>query len=125
MLKNQIKYITASSSTKKAITHEDKPNEQPESSLPSTSSSSNSQSTHPLQRSTQYTGREKKRKVNDNPENEENGEENQDCPQLQSSKGKEKETPMFACPYYKFDRWKYGKRHHCCGPGWPDVHRVK
>ncbi len=31
----------------------------------------------------------------------------------------------FACPFCKHDPKKYKNVKTCCGPGWPDVHRVK
>lgn len=50
-----------------------------------------------------------------------------DTPQHEPSthKGKEKAQLRFACPYFKHDPTKYGSWQNCCGPGWPDVHRVK
>ncbi len=31
----------------------------------------------------------------------------------------------FACPYFKHDPAKYRHERTCCGPGFPDAHRVK
>ncbi|OTA93975.1 hypothetical protein M434DRAFT_282610 [Hypoxylon sp. CO27-5] len=40
-------------------------------------------------------------------------------------KGKRRELPKFACPYFKYNPAKYKEWRGCLGPGWPDVHRVK
>lgn len=34
-------------------------------------------------------------------------------------------SPLFACPYYKYNPRKYRRWRTCFGPGWRSVHRVK
>jgi len=37
----------------------------------------------------------------------------------------ESDPRKLACPYFKHDPTSHASRGACCGPGWPDVHRVK
>lgn len=43
------------------------------------------------------------------------------------SNSRTEQTPpkRFACPFYKNDPERYKYRRTCCGPGWPQFHRVK
>lgn len=41
------------------------------------------------------------------------------------SKGKMKNEPLLACPFYQHNPLKYRHHEHCSGPGWPMTKRVK
>ncbi|ETS81371.1 hypothetical protein PFICI_06373 [Pestalotiopsis fici W106-1] len=65
---------------------------------------------------------EKKRRLDRDPGEESDEEKTTD----NTSKGKKNEDrPLFACPFFKYDRSRYGHKRYCCGPGWPDMHRLK
>ncbi|OTA53950.1 hypothetical protein K449DRAFT_203041 [Hypoxylon sp. EC38] len=71
----------------------------------------------------------KKRKLADRG-NDDGGEDDGDDmrdsrPADRIDKGKRRELPKFACPYFKYNPAKYKEWRGCPGPGWPDVHRVK
>ncbi|KAH6657139.1 hypothetical protein BKA67DRAFT_180520 [Truncatella angustata] len=77
-------------------------------------------------RSKGYRGTSKKRKTQISSEDEDASDScGQEKPVLTSRKGKETMKRRFACPYFKHNPAKYGGRRYCCGPGWPDIHRLK
>ncbi|KAM7203407.1 hypothetical protein V8F20_004001 [Naviculisporaceae sp. PSN 640] len=87
-------------------------------------SRSNSIEQHPAGCGSNHGGNSTKRKTIDRRDDDENDEERPLPSRSRVSKGDAAEMLRFACPYYKYNKAKYGRRKGCLG-GWPDVHRVK
>jgi hypothetical protein len=72
-----------------------------------------------------------KKRQHQSREDEDNDSENDEDENRRNGNGKRTKTSQndddqrYACPYYKFDRERFGQMRTCCGPGWSDLHRLK
>jgi hypothetical protein len=72
----------------------------------------------------QFLPSKKRKKLNQRSDGDDSDGEEQPQGELPKSKQKE-EGLLFACPYVKHDRARYGQITCCNGHGWPNVARIK